>query len=131
LRIATVAPIVRVPEVLAMYHFHGGVQASSQKARAALHHLIAQQRFLAEHPQFIAAIGAKRAHDLMLGELLNRGYACYWERDLTAARQIFRVVMRHGYGTLRDWGRMLPAWLPQSWHAGLTSINDACRPGRK
>ncbi len=124
LRIATAAPIVRVPEVLAFYHFHGVAQASSNKARAALHHLHAQQHYLVQHPDFLAALGKARARDLTLGELLKRGYACYWDRDLSAARQIFRAVMKQGYGTLRDWKYMLPAWLPISWHRHLIELRD-------
>jgi glycosyltransferase involved in cell wall biosynthesis len=116
LRVAVRAPIVRVPEVLAFYHFHDGAQASSNKARAALHHLAAQQRHLAQYPNFHATLGRKRARELMLGELLKRGYACYWKRELAPARQIFRAVMRHGYGTFADWKYMLPAWLPETWH---------------
>lgn len=119
LRVATSAPIVRVPGVLAFYHFHGGDQASSNKARAALHHLQAQQHYLAQHPDFHAALGKSRARELMLGELLKRGFACYWQRDLPAARKIFRAVMKQGYGTLSDWKYMLPAWLPESWHRKL------------
>lgn len=119
LRVATAALIMRVPEVLAFYHFHGGAQASSNRDRAALHHLQAQQRYLAEHPDFVAALGGRKARRLMLAELLDRGYACYWQGDLAAARQIFRVTMRHGHGTLADWRRMLPAWLPESWHKAL------------
>lgn len=124
LRVATSAPIVRVPEVLAFYHFHGGVQASSNSARAALHHLRAQQRYLAEHPDFEAELGRNQARMLMLSELLDRGYACYWKRDLPAARQIFRAVMRHGYGTPRDWRYMLAAWLPEPWHRKLISLRE-------
>lgn len=122
LRIATTAPIVRVPEVLAFYHFHGAAQASSNKARAALHHLHAQQRYLAQHPGFHAALGPRRARELMFGELLKRGYACYWKRELAPARQIFRAVMKHGYGTLADWKYMLPAWLPETWHWKLLRL---------
>lgn len=122
LRVATRAPIVRVPEVLAFYHFHDGAQASSNKARAALHHLAAQQRHLAQHPEFRAALGRGRARRLMLGELLKRGYACYWKRELAPARQIFRAVMRNGYGTLADWKYMLPAWLPETWHRKLIGM---------
>ena len=124
LRIATTAPIARVPEVLAFYHFHGAAQASSNKARAALHHLHAQQHYLAKNPDFHAALGKHRARELTLGELLKRGYACYWDRDITAARQIFRVAMKQGYGTLRDWKYMLPAWLPLSWHQRLIGLRD-------
>lgn len=125
LRVATRAPIVRVPEVLAFYHFHDGAQASSNKARAALHHLAAQQRHLAQHPEFREALGRDRARRLMLGELLKRGYACYWKRELVPARQIFRAVMRHGYGTLADWKYMLPAWLPETWHRKLIGMQRA------
>ncbi len=125
LRVATRAPIVRVPEVLAFYHFHDGAQASSNKARAALHHLAAQQRHLAQHPEFRAALGRGRARRLMLGELLKRGYACYWKRELAPARQIFRAVMRNGYGTLTDWKYMLPAWLPETWHRKLIGMQRA------
>jgi hypothetical protein len=124
LRVATSAPIVRVPEVLAFYHFHDGAQASSNTARAALHHLQAQQRYLAQHPDFHAALGKSRARTLTLGELLRRGYACYWRRDLPAARQIFRAVMQHGYGTLKDWRHMLLAWLPEPWHRWLIGQRD-------
>lgn len=124
LRVATSAPIVRVPEVLAFYHFRGCPQASSNKARAALHHLHAQQHYLAQHPDFHAALGKSRARELTLGELLKRGYACYWQRDLPAARQIFRAVMKQGYGTLSDWKYMLPTLLPESWHRRLIGLRD-------
>ena len=50
------------------------------------------------------------------GELLKKGYACYWERDLRAARDIFRTVMKQGYGTVKDWKYMLPSLLPVSLH---------------
>ena len=122
LRVATAAPIVRVPEPLAFYHFHTGAQASSNRGRAALHHLRAQQRFLAENPDFAAQLGRQKARELMLGELLARGYACYWKGELAAARQIFRLVMRHGHGAFADWRRMLPSWLPEPWHRKLVEM---------
>lgn len=124
LNVATTAPIVRVPEVLAFYHFHGGAQASTDHARAALQHWQAQQQYLARHPDFIDALGAAHVRTLTSGELLKRGYACYWQRKLPAARQIFRAVMKQGYGTLSDWKYMLPAWLPESWHRWLIGRRD-------
>jgi glycosyltransferase involved in cell wall biosynthesis len=124
LRVATTAPIARVPEVLAFYHFHGGEQASANKVRAALHHLHAQKIHLDQHPEFHDMLGKKKARTLMLGHLLARGYACYWKRDLSAARQIFRAVMKRGYGTPKDWKYMLPAWLPESWHRWMIGLRD-------
>jgi GT2 family glycosyltransferase len=119
LNVATTAPIVRVPEVLAFYHFHGGAQASADHARAALQFWQAQRHFLAAHPAFGNGLGRARMRALTTGELLKRGYARYWQRDLPAARRIFRAVMQQGYGTLSDWKYMLPAWLPESWHRWL------------
>jgi glycosyltransferase involved in cell wall biosynthesis len=124
LRVATTAPIVRVPEVLAYYHFHGGAQASGDHARAALQHWQAQRHFLAAQHEFGATLSASRIRSLTLGELLKRGYECYWRRDLAAARLIFRTVMKQGYGTLADWKYMLPAWLPESWHRWLIGQRD-------
>ncbi len=124
LRVATTAPIVRVPEVLAFYHFHGNGQASGDRARAALQHWQAQRAYLAAHPAFAVALGAARVRALTTGELLKRGYDCYWQRDLPAARRIFRTAMKQGYGTLKDWKYMLPAWLPESWHRRLIGLRS-------
>jgi GT2 family glycosyltransferase len=124
LRVAIQAPIVRVPEVLACYHFHGDGQASTKRARAALQLLQAQERFLAEQPAFLARLGPQRARELTLGGLLARGYECYWQRDLPAARSLFRVVMKRRHGRLADWKYMLPAWLPERWHRLLIGLRD-------
>lgn len=119
LRAALVGPIVRVPEVLAYYHFHGGGQATSNAVRAALHHLRAQQIFLREHPEVTRLLGRQRVKTATLGQLLEKGYQAYWAHDLPTARVIFRTVMRHRYGGPADWARMLPAWLPERWHRQL------------
>ena len=124
LRVGTTAPIVRVPKVLVFYHLHAGEQASDDQARTALQHWQAQLKYLGEHPAAMAQLDPSRIRDLTLGELLRRGYTCYWKRDLPAARQIFRTVMKQGYGTLRDWKYMLPAWLPESWHRWLLGQRD-------
>lgn len=130
LRVAMTAPIIRVPEVLAFYHFHGGVQASSDRARAALQHWHAQQEYLASHPELGKVLGKSRIRELSTGEMLKRGYECYWKRDLPSARRIFRAVMKRGYGTLRDWKYMLPSWLPEAWHRKLIldSENNKTNP---
>lgn len=124
LRIALDAPIVRVPEVLAHYHFHGASQASSNRVRAALHHHRAQHAYLKSHPQFRTRLGRTRVRQLTLGPILKQAYTSYWKRDLTTARTLFRMVMQHGYGTLRDWLYMLPALLPERWHRTLIQRRD-------
>jgi glycosyltransferase involved in cell wall biosynthesis len=124
LRVAARLPIVRVPQVLVCYHFHGGTQASLAWERAALQHLHAQERYLQENPAFAARLSRRRLRELTLGQLLAKGYERYWKRDLRNARPIFRTVMRRGYGTVSDWVRMLPSVLPEPLHLGLLAIRD-------
>ena len=124
LRLGTVHRLVRVPRVLAYYHHHGGEQITRNRARIALNHWRAQLKFLRANPSVSTMLGAKRIRQLTSGELLHRGYVCYWQRDLSAARKIFRAVMKQGYGTLKDWKYMLPAWLPESWHRWLIVLRD-------
>ncbi len=127
LEIAAAKPIVRVPEVLAYYHFHDGTQASGNRARAALHLLAAQQSYLIRYPDFAAQLGRTRRRDLLYGNLLSQGYENYWKRDLPAARVIFRCVMRAGYGRIKDWFYMLPALLPMPVHKFLLRMLESSR----
>ena len=62
---------------------------------------------------------------LMHGELLRRGYECYWKRDLVSARMIFKKVMKHGYGSMKDWMYMLPSFLPLRLHSLLIKQMDS------
>ena len=119
LRVATRYPIVRVPEVLAYYHFHQGIQATMDSVRAAFNHYFVQLEFLKEQPQIANYLGYRRIRELTCGELLKRGYICYWDRDLSSARKIFQLVMKTGYGTVKDWKYMLPALLPINFHRFL------------
>ncbi len=124
LETAGTRPVVRVPEVLAFYHFHGGQQASANRARAALQFLEAQQDYLARHPDFDAQLGRSRRRQLLYGNLLHQGYECYWQRDLPAARAIFRRVLLAGYGSPKDWLYALPALLPLAVHAFLLKMRE-------
>lgn len=111
--------IVRVPEVLAFYYHHEGPRATRDRVRMALNHLEAQQAFLQKHPAIRTMLGRHKVRALTIGELLNRGYECYWQGDLENARKIFRRVMKAGYGAASDWKRMLPALLPFNLHKRL------------
>ncbi len=124
LRVARVGTLVRVPEVLAFYHHHDGAQITKNKLKSALNHHRAQCKFLSAHPEEAERLGRKRVRELVDGELLRRAYACYWKRDLSTARALFRKVMRSGYGNLKDWAYMLPSLLPQRLHSGLVSFRD-------
>lgn len=122
LRVAIDRPIVRVAEVLAYYHFHGGVQASGNRLNAALQHWQAQLDFLAERPDISEKLGRRKVRQATHGELLHEGMTAYWQRDLTTARAIFRRVMRHGYGAVAQWRYMLPALLPLPVHRTLLGL---------
>lgn len=111
--------LTSVPAVLAYYHFHDGNQATNDKAKTAINHYRAQQLFLAQHPESATTLGRNNLRRLMYGELLKRGFECYWKRELHSARIIFKQVMKHGYGSVSDWKYMLPSLLPYAFHRKL------------
>lgn len=119
LKIGSKYKLTMVPEVLAFYHFHDGVQATRNKERVALNHWYAQQKFLLQNPEILPILGKRKIRQLMHGELLRRGFECYWKRDLKAARAIFRKVMMQGYGSIKEWLYMLPSLLPFTLHRAL------------
>ena len=122
LRTAPFCRLVRVPEVLAYYRFHGGVQITKNRLRIIMNHWRVQQKFLAANPDLAHRLGRQVVRDSTLGLLLERGNEQYWASNLEPARSIFREVMRHGYGSPRDWCRMMPALLPMSLHRALRRL---------
>ncbi len=122
LRVASSCRLVRVPEVLAFYRFHHGPQMTKNQLRIARDVWMIQRRFIEQNPRAVAHLSKERLERLTHGELLRRGYECYWQRDLVSARAIFRLVMRSRFGTLRDWKYMLPALLPLSIHRALVGL---------
>lgn len=127
LRTATRVPIVRVPRVLAFYHYHGEGQMSANRARVAQFQLRAQRKFLGDHPALVRQLGRQQVRQILWDPVLKMGYGAYWARSLTDARAIFRTVMRHGYGTIRDWRYMLPSLLPRPLHEALVRWRDRRR----
>ncbi len=124
LRIVTQGKLILVPEVLAYYIHHEGDQITKNRSKVALNHLRAQEKFLANNLGATERLGKTRVRELTEGELLRRAYACYWDRDLTSARALFRQVMRRGYGSPKDWLYMLPSLLPIQVHTWLLRIRD-------
>ncbi|RNC69641.1 MAG: glycosyltransferase [Desulfuromonadales bacterium] len=114
--------IVRVPEVLAFYHFHGGAQATKNRERSALAEWRVKGDFLGSNDEMRRSLDGRAVRQLTDGMLLKRGFECYWDRDLASARGIFRKVMRTGYGTVSDWKYMLPSVLPIALHRAFISL---------
>lgn len=127
LRLGTEQRLQRIPAVLAYYHHHDGDQITRNLARIALNHFRTQGKFLEHRPEVAHRLGTFRVRQLTVGELLRRGYAAYWQRDLPAARTIFCVVMRSGYGTAKDWLHMLPCLLPLCVHSRVLQYIDSRR----
>lgn len=127
---ATQHPLVLVPEVLAYYRHHG-TQMTRNRAMIVINHWRVQQDYLTKHPEVLKLIPKKRLLEITDGELLNKGFECYWAqpRQLEAARQIFRLVMRRRYGEWRHWKYMLPSLLPLSWHRRLiATLENETKP---
>ncbi len=124
LRLGVVHKLVRVPKVLSYYHHHGEGQITRNLARIALNHFRVQRKFIKNNPEIINTLGKKIVRKISLGYLLHRGFEAYWQRDLEAARKIFRTVMKHGYGRPKDWLYMLPSLLPFAIHNKLIHYAD-------
>ncbi len=128
LKIGKDQPIVRVPRVLAFYHFHDGGQATQDKARVAINHFRAQRAFLDEFPGDARRIPTQARRASMEGRLVQRGLECHWSRDLAHARPIFRTLLLEGHAKLRHWKYVLPAFLPHPVHAFLVHQFDRSAP---
>lgn len=127
LEIATENQIVRVAEVLAVYHFHSDAQASANRRRSAEDLLHAQELHIKRHPDFARRMGRRRLREMMLGNVLRVAYEAYWRRDFETARPLFHLTILSGYGTRSDWCRMLPALLPAKLHIRLINFANKLR----
>lgn len=119
--------IRRVPEVLAYYFHHDGVQATRDRVRAARQLRDVQEAFLQRHPEVFAELGRTRVRELTDGTLLSRAYDAYWRRDLTTAQPIFRMALHAGGWKLRDLRYLLPSLLPGTLYRRLITLSDTCQ----
>lgn len=124
LEIGSFNPIRLVPEVLAQYVHHGGVQATRDRVRAARQLREVQTEFLRRHPEIKEIVGGRRVRELTDGALLRRAYDAYWHRDLKTAQPIFRMSLAHGGWGAKDLKYLLPALLPPTLYARLIRGRD-------
>lgn len=127
LKIAVAGKLVRVPEVLAFYHFHGGVQATGNRGKTAIDNWRVQREFIEAYPSIERELGKQVVRRIVEGQLLKRGFECFWDRDLPAAHAIFRLVMKNRYGSLNEWKYMLAALLPLPLFRMVTELADRKR----
>jgi glycosyltransferase involved in cell wall biosynthesis len=119
MEVSAAGPIIRVPEVLARYHHHDGVQATRNQALAALDTFRAKQLFLRRHPEIAKQLGPDKIKYLTWDKLIQQGHALHWQGDLENARPVFRNVLLAGHGSLSAKFRMLPSLLPLWLHRAI------------
>lgn len=124
LEIACFQRIRRVPEVLAYYVHHNGIQATRDRVRASRQLLDVQRTFLKRHPEIATELGRERIRKLTDGMLLARGYEAYWRRDLDTAQSIFRMALKGGGWGTGDLRHLLLALLPPRIYRHLVSLAD-------
>jgi glycosyltransferase involved in cell wall biosynthesis len=124
LEVSVTSPIIRVPEVLAQYHHHDGVQATHNLALAVLDTLKAKQMFLHQHPKIAEQIGADRIKSLTWDKLILQGNTLHWQGDIENARPILRKALLTGHGSLSAKLRMLPSLLPLSVHRAIVAAKE-------
>ena len=124
MEVSVTGTIIRVPEVLARYHHHDGVQATRNQALAALDTFRAKQLFLRRHPEIAKQLGPDRIESLTWDHLIQKGNTLHWQGDLENARPIFRKALLSGHGSLSAKMRMLPSLLPLSVHLAILAARE-------
>ncbi len=125
LRIASNEKVILVPEVLAFYNHHDGVQITKNRLRVALNHRNIQLNYLKQNQSIKRAIGHRRVRELVDGESLHRAYLGYWKRDLDTAYVLFRIVLFRLYFNVSDLKYILPSLLPRRLFKLLVSVSDS------
>jgi len=116
--------IVRVPEVLAYYRWHGKGQISSVKWRQVLDAWKVRQDFVRDHPELVAHLPRDTRSELVDGCLLRAGYAAYWKRDLISAQRLFRKALVSRCWHLEDTKYLLLSLLPSTLYQHLIAASD-------
>lgn len=128
LEVSTLGALRRVPEVLAMYHHHEGVQATHNRSLAILDTLRAKQLFLQRHPEVARQLGTAKIESLTWGKLIEQGQNLLWQGDIANARPVLRKALLAGRGTFATRLRMLPSLLPFPLHRALITAKERLSP---
>lgn len=109
--LALTRKIVRVPEVLAFYRWHGAGQVSAVKWRQVLDALAAQKDFIRANPLLVKHLPTATLRDLTEGQVLRQAYRAFWKRDLVSAQKLFRHAAVAGEFRAKDLRHILTATL--------------------
>lgn len=122
--LAVTRKIVKVPEVMAFYRWHGGGQISRVKWRQTLDAWNVRRDFVAANPDLVAHLDRRTLVELVDGFLLKSGYTAYWKRDLPSAWRLFRPALSSGHWSLRDLRYLVPALLPERMFTRIVGFFD-------
>jgi len=125
--LAHTANMVRVPEVMAYYRWHGDGQISATRWKQVLDALQIRRDFVAQHPDMVKHLSSESLYTLIDGQLLNEAYRTYWSRDLVNAQKLFREAFVQHVWHARDLKYVLPALLPPKIFRGLVSLASNSR----
>jgi len=119
--------IVRVPEVLAYYRWHGNGQISATKWKQVLDALQVRRDFIDRFPDFVNHLSSETLYELVDGQLLKDAYRAYWRRDLTNAQKLFRTSLAQHTWRRKDLKYILLALLPSKLFQAIINLTDESR----
>ena len=119
--------IVRVPEVLAFYRWHGRGQISAVKWKQTIDAWNVRRDFVRKHRHLVGHLDRKTVNELVNGSLLTKAYTAYWRRELTTSFRLFRYVFVFGSWRPKDLKYILPALFPQRLYRLLVNAVDMRR----
>lgn len=116
--------MIRVPEVLAYYRWHGQSQVSAVKWRQVLDALAVQRDFIRGNPQLVAHLPAHRLLELTEGQVLKQAYNALWKRDIASAHKLFRHVAAARSFGVKELRHVVSALLPLPAYRRLVQWAD-------
>jgi glycosyltransferase involved in cell wall biosynthesis len=116
--------MIRVPEVLAFYRWHGSGQVSASKWRQVLDAVQVRRDFVSHHRDLVAHLPRNVLYELVDGQIMREAYRAYWRRDLGNAQKLFREAIACRAWQPADLKYLLPAMLPAGLFRELIGFAD-------
>jgi len=120
--LAHTANMVRLPEVLAYYRWHGSGQISSNRWKQVMDAVQARRDFVKYNPELVKHLTHETLRTLVDGHLLREAYRSYWSRDLLNAQKLFRAAFIRQAWHSSDLKYLIPALLPTTLFKGIVKL---------
>ena len=123
--LAHTSAIVRVPEVMAYYRWHGSGQISATRWKQVMDAVQVRRDFVRDNPRMVKHLPKEALDKLVDGQLLSAAYRTFWNRDLGNAQKLFRAAFTTRAWHVRDLKYLLPALLPARVFRGIVKMAGA------